>query len=111
MGKSRMIINSIKKFAPNIANKCDIAIRNGRFENNNKNVYFNLNDFKKIPSLSIDFSVIEKADNVYCTKCEFDWNDLGNWDSLIKYKKNISSNKKVVQIDSKIILLNQIRKL
>ena len=101
MGKSRMIINSIKKFAPNIANKCDIAIINGRFEYNNKNVYFNLNDFKKIPSLSIDFSVIEKADNVYCTKCEFDWNDLGNWDSLIKYKKNITSNKKVVQIDSK----------
>ena len=48
---------------------------------------------KIIPSLSIDFSVIEKADNVYCTKCKFDWDDLGNWDSLIKYKKNISSNK------------------
>ena len=30
----------------------------------------------KNPSLSIDFSVSEKTDNVYCTKCEFDWDDL-----------------------------------
>ena len=60
-----------------------------------------MNDFKNIPSVSIDVSVIEKANNVYCAKCDFDWDDLGNWDSLIKYKKNHTSNKKVVQIDSK----------
>ena len=100
MGNSKMIINSINKFAPDIAKKCDVAIKNAKFEKNN-NIYFNLNDFKNIPSVSIDVSVIEKANNVYCAKCDFDWDDLGNWDSLIKYKKNRTSNKKVVQIDSK----------
>ncbi len=98
MGNTKMIINSIKNLAPDIANKCDVAIKNKKIENNN--VFFKLDDFKKIPSVSIDFSVIEKADNVYCAKCEFDWDDLGNWDSLIKYKKNVSSNKNIVQIES-----------
>lgn len=34
------------------------------------------------PSISIDYGVMEKADNVYVRKCDFGWNDVGTWGSL-----------------------------
>ena len=33
-------------------------------------------------SISIDYGVMEKAENVYMVKGRFDWSDLGSWDSL-----------------------------
>jgi mannose-1-phosphate guanylyltransferase len=31
---------------------------------------------------SIDYSILEKARNVYTIKADFKWNDLGSWQSL-----------------------------
>jgi mannose-1-phosphate guanylyltransferase len=31
---------------------------------------------------SIDYGLMEKSDNIYVVKAEFDWNDLGSWDSV-----------------------------
>lgn len=101
IGNAKMIIKSIQEYAPDVAKQCDVVIKNARLTLDKKNVFFDLNDFKKIPSISIDYSVIEKAKNVYCALSDFDWDDLGNWDSLIKYKNNYTSNNKTVQIDSK----------
>jgi mannose-1-phosphate guanylyltransferase len=33
-------------------------------------------------NISIDYGVLEKADNVYVKKASFDWNDLGTWGAL-----------------------------
>ncbi|NVO32118.1 mannose-1-phosphate guanylyltransferase [Hymenobacter lapidiphilus] len=33
-------------------------------------------------NISIDYGVMEKADNVYVMPAEFGWSDLGTWDSL-----------------------------
>ncbi len=33
-------------------------------------------------SISIDYGVLEKADNVYVIPCDFGWSDLGTWSSL-----------------------------
>jgi len=34
------------------------------------------------PSISIDYALMEKADNVYTIPSEFGWSDLGTWGSL-----------------------------
>lgn len=34
------------------------------------------------PSISIDYAIMEKADNVYTIPAEFGWSDLGTWGSL-----------------------------
>ena len=39
-------------------------------------------DFTSCPNISIDYSIMEKADNVYVQLCDFGWADLGTWDSL-----------------------------
>ena len=38
--------------------------------------------FPLCPNVSIDYGILEKADNVYVQGAEFGWSDLGTWDSL-----------------------------
>ncbi len=34
------------------------------------------------PSISIDYAILEKAENVYTIPCDFGWSDLGAWGAL-----------------------------
>ncbi len=44
-------------------------------------------------NISIDYGILEKADNVYIKKASFDWNDLGTWGALHdKLKKDEMDN-------------------
>ena len=39
-------------------------------------------NFASCPNISIDYGIMEKADNVYVQLCDFGWADLGTWGSL-----------------------------
>lgn len=39
-------------------------------------------EFDKMPSISIDYAVMEKSDKIALLKLESDWNDLGSWKSI-----------------------------
>lgn len=39
-------------------------------------------EFDKMPSISIDYAVMEKSDKITLVKLESDWNDLGSWQSI-----------------------------
>ena len=41
-----------------------------------------LEDFASCPNISIDYAIMEKAENVYVQLCNFGWADLGTWGSL-----------------------------
>lgn len=43
--------------------------------------------FNNFPNISIDFGLMEKADNVVCVKALFEWDDLGDLNSLERTKK------------------------
>jgi mannose-1-phosphate guanylyltransferase len=47
-------------------------------------------------SVSIDYAVMEKADNVYVLPATFDWNDLGTWGSLHEKLPKDDNNNAVV---------------
>lgn len=50
-------------------------------------------NYPKAKNISIDFAVLEDADNVYVLPSNFDWNDLGTWRSLYdKLPKNQDGN-------------------
>lgn len=38
--------------------------------------------FASCPNISIDYGIMEKADNVYVELCDFGWADLGTWEAL-----------------------------
>ena len=40
------------------------------------------NNFPKCPNISVDYGIMEKANNVYVLPSSFGWSDLGTWGSL-----------------------------
>ena len=61
----------VKKFAPKIYNAVVGTANIGAA-------------YKKVPNISIDYAVIEKYRNIYCVKADYEWHDLGGFESLIK---------------------------
>ncbi|MAQ75484.1 MAG: mannose-1-phosphate guanylyltransferase [Aquimarina sp.] len=50
-------------------------------------------NYTSAENISIDYAILEKADNVYVLPATFDWNDLGTWGSLYdKLEKNQDNN-------------------
>jgi mannose-1-phosphate guanylyltransferase len=41
--------------------------------------------FHKLPKISIDYAVMEKADRVLMVEAAFDWDDVGSWTAIAKY--------------------------
>jgi mannose-1-phosphate guanylyltransferase/mannose-6-phosphate isomerase len=41
-----------------------------------------LEQFAVRKSISIDYAVMEKSDNILCRRLDVDWNDVGSWDAL-----------------------------
>ncbi|MET1415095.1 mannose-1-phosphate guanylyltransferase/mannose-6-phosphate isomerase [Roseibium sp. HPY-6] len=38
--------------------------------------------FEKLDNISIDYAIMEKADNVYCAPVAPEWDDLGSWSAI-----------------------------
>lgn len=61
--------------------------------------------YKKLASISIDYGVMEKADNVLMLKGDFGWSDVGSWDALWEISaKDLSGN--VALNNSRVIAEN-----
>ena len=43
--------------------------------------------YEKMPSISIDYAIMEKSDKVALVELESDWNDLGSWQSIYDVKE------------------------
>jgi mannose-1-phosphate guanylyltransferase len=61
--------------------------------------------YPQCTSISIDFAVMEKADNVYVIPASFGWSDLGTWNSAWEnmdrdYLDNAVAGKNVMIIDA-----------
>ncbi len=44
--------------------------------------------FSKLPRISFDYAIMEKADRVLVVEAGFDWDDIGSWRAVSKYFKN-----------------------
>ncbi len=61
-------------------------------------------NYSKAENISIDYALMEKAENVYVLPATFDWNDLGTWGSLHEKLDKDDQNNAVV--NAKVILEN-----
>lgn len=61
-------------------------------------------DFSACPNSSIDYSIMEKANNVYVQLCDFGWADIGTWGSL--YDTSPKDENRNVIVNSNTLLYN-----
>lgn len=101
LGTRNMIINSIKEHSYKTSKYCDQVIDKGSSYSKLKNEYkFNFQLFNKIPSISIDYSVMEKSKNVFCSLLSSKWSDIGSWDSYATTFQKKSNKNKIFEIES-----------
>ncbi len=48
--------------------------------------------YQKLPSISLDYALMEKSKEIYLQEASFDWNDLGSWDALESVCDKIDNN-------------------
>jgi len=100
--RKSVFVDSLKKFMPDLYEgykKILSSIKNGNYEEKIQEIY------PQLPNISIDYGIMEKADNVLVAKSLFDWDDVGSWDAVGKYfepddNQNVAKGK-FVEVDSK----------
>jgi mannose-1-phosphate guanylyltransferase len=73
------ILNEIEKYMPDLyegLNELIPVVSSPDFNKTLANVY------GKLRNISIDYGIMEKSQNVYLTKGEFSWSDVGSWEEV-----------------------------
>jgi mannose-1-phosphate guanylyltransferase len=52
--------------------------------------------YGQIHPISIDYGIMEKAENVYVTQCEFGWSDVGSWDETYRLSRKDADGNSIV---------------
>ena len=73
------ILDAFRKYLPDIAHRLDQDLT---IYNTPKEAAFIEQHYPMFPNISIDYGIMEKADNVYMLMADFGWSDLGTWGSL-----------------------------
>ncbi|DAB09821.1 TPA: mannose-1-phosphate guanylyltransferase/mannose-6-phosphate isomerase [Candidatus Gastranaerophilales bacterium HUM_13] len=75
MFKASVLLEELAKASPEIYSK----LSNFDFSESDEIPF---TEYDKMPSISIDYAVMEKSDKIALVKLESDWNDLGSWKSI-----------------------------
>ena len=81
---------AFEKYAPEIATLFESGLP---FYNTADEANFIIENYPSSPNISIDYAILEKADNVYTIPADIGWSDLGTWASLHAVgEKDIDNN-------------------
>ncbi len=88
--RASAILEAMETYAPDLAGVFDAGAT--EFGTPGETAFIK-EAFPSCPSISIDYSVMEKADNVYVECVDFGWSDLGTWSVLYDHSpKNEAGN-------------------
>ena len=98
---AKAITEAFEKFQPQM----NVLFQKGVDSYNTSNEkQFIEENYANAENISIDYAVMEKAQNVYVLPATFDWNDLGTWGQLHEKLDKDENNNGV--INAKVVLEN-----
>ena len=89
MGKISVLLEEFKNFAPDIyenLTKLDFS----------EETKINYEIYEKMPSISIDYAIMEKSKKIVLVEFNSDWNDLGSWQSIYAIKPKDSNGNVII---------------
>jgi len=107
---SAKAINSA--FEKHLPDMHEIFNQGKNFYNTKNEIEFISSAYLQCTNISIDFGIMEKADNVYVLPADFGWSDLGTWASIYEMaEKDYVGNavipaEKVMMFDSSNCMVN-----
>ncbi len=98
----KRIVEAFKKHLPEMYEV--FSAEEERFNTNQEKAAID-SIYPQCTNISIDFGIMEKADNVYVIPASFGWSDLGTWNSAWEnmekdYLENAVAGKKVMVVDA-----------
>ncbi len=100
------IINQIKKFAPSIY----YALKDIEHVDNRILQKVIDKNYKNTEAISIDYAVLEKSEDIFVIPSDIEWDDIGTWKSVERYKPKdmdnniINGNVRVIDSKSNIAI-------
>ncbi|MCI1646925.1 MAG: mannose-1-phosphate guanylyltransferase [Bacteroides sp.] len=91
------IIKAVNTLLPELAAKLSIGEK--VYGTSAEKAFIDEN-FPACPNVSIDFGIMEKADNVYVSLGDFGWSDLGTWSSLYELSSKDQDRNVTLQCES-----------
>jgi mannose-1-phosphate guanylyltransferase len=82
--KVSVLLKAVQEFAPNLykdLRRIQENMGKPSFPQRLETIY------RAVESISIDYGIMEHARNIYLVEGIFDWNDLGNWESVYQEEK------------------------
>lgn len=63
-------------------------------------------EYENVDCISIDYGIMEKADEIYVIPGDFGWDDVGTWNAVLRYREkdinnNICMGGRVINIDGR----------
>ncbi|HEV8504321.1 MAG TPA: mannose-1-phosphate guanylyltransferase [Chitinophagaceae bacterium] len=100
--KVKNILTAFEKYLPEMYEV--FAAEKDKFNTKEEGTVIN-EIYPQCSNISIDFGIMEKADNVYVIPASFGWSDLGTWNSAWENmakdpRGNAIAGKKVISIDA-----------
>ncbi|WP_294240632.1 mannose-1-phosphate guanylyltransferase [uncultured Chryseobacterium sp.] len=80
--KAGVLLDELKNYQPELFEKCNYAWQIS------ENHCLNIDASLKIPSISIDYAVMERSKKIKVVPAHFRWNDLGSFESLYDYLRS-----------------------
>lgn len=77
--KVSVFLDAVKEFAPDLYSdlrKIQADLGNPSYDQTLDTIY------RAVESISVDYGIMEHAKNIYLLEGNFDWNDLGSWESV-----------------------------
>jgi mannose-1-phosphate guanylyltransferase len=89
--KTGVFLQALQKHSPIIYNATKYAFENAKKSNNTVRV-----DLQNVPSDSIDYAVMEQAQNVKVVPLDASWSDVGSFESLADELPNDENNNLII---------------
>jgi len=80
--KAGVLLEELKKYQPEVFDKCNETWKNS------DNQCLDADASLQIPSISIDYAVMERSKKIKVVPAHFRWNDLGSFESLYDYLRS-----------------------
>jgi len=81
--KAGVLLEELKNYQPEVFDKCNEAWQIS------ENQYLDMEPSLQIPSISIDYAVMERSKKIKVVSAHFKWNDLGSFESLYDYLRSV----------------------
>jgi len=90
----------LKSFERSLPKMCTLFNAGDTVWNTKEERKFIQSNYEKSENISIDYGIMEQAENVYVLPVDFGWNDLGTWGSLFEKLPKDANNNAVVNAKS-----------